>query len=100
MQPKMSFQAKPSCQSKQTLDPKQPLPEVSQPSDTSSIAGPSTGNNLECLPGAEPEKYALNLLDTLFIDEEMKGHLFIKSHRSRSTRGLLPQDKVKKILCK
>jgi hypothetical protein len=110
----MSFQAKSSSQSKQILKPKLPLPDVSpkqtlQPKqplldvsldDTSSIAGPSTRTNLECLPGSEPGKYALNLLDALFTDEEMKGNLFIKSQRSRSTRGLLPQDKVKKILCK
>lgn len=98
-QPEVSLHTKPSCQPKpptsQTHQPKPPLLDVS----TNSITDQSS-INYECLPGAEPAKYALNLMDSFFTDEEMKGRLFIKSQRSRSTRELLPQDKVKKILCK
>ena len=50
------------------------------------------------ITGGSPEKYALNLMDTLFTDEEMKGHLFIKSVKSKSSREALPQDRVKKLI--
>ena len=40
---------------------------------------------------------ALNHIDSLFTNDEMWGHLFIKSARSKSTRELLPQDCVKKF---
>ena len=93
-QPKISRPLTPSCQPKPAPQSKQPLLDVS----TNSITDPSS-SNFECLPGAEPVKYALNLMDAFFTDEEMKDHLFIKSQRSRSVRELLPQDKVKKILC-
>ena len=94
----MSFQAKPSCRSKQILEPKQPLPEVSQPSDTSSTAGQTTSDNLECPPGSEPGKYVLNLLDALFTDEEMV--ISLSKARGLEVQEDLSQDEVKKILCK
>lgn len=54
--------------------------------------------DFQLLTGATPDKYALNLMDSLFTDDEMRGHLFFKSARSKSTRELLPQDRVKKLL--
>ena len=39
-------------------------------------------------------------MDTLFTDEEMRGHLFIKSAKSKSSREALPQDRVKKLIGK
>ena len=60
----------------------------------------SSGVDLQHLPGSTPDKYALNLMDALFTDEEMRGHLFIKSGRSKSVRDRLPQDRVKQLLCK
>ena len=96
LQPKMLLQPKPSSQPKPSLQLEQPLPEMSM-NDT---MGAASGNDFEHLPGLTPAKYALNLMDAFFTDEEMKGHLFIKSQRSKSTRELLPLDKVKKILCK
>ena len=57
-----------------------------------------SGVDFHQLTGATPDKYALNLMDSLFTDDEMRGHLFFKSARSKSTRELLPQDRVKKLL--
>ena len=57
-----------------------------------------SGEDLQHLSGATPEKYALNLLDALFTDEEMKNHLLVKSERSKSTHEKLPQDRVKTLL--
>ena len=54
--------------------------------------------NFQLLTGATPDKHALNLMDSLFTDDEMRGHIFFKSARSKSTRELLPQDRVKKLL--
>ena len=50
------------------------------------------------ISGHTPDKFAINLMDTFFTDEEMKGCLFFKSSKSRSARSLLPQDRVKKLL--
>ena len=60
----------------------------------------TSGVDLQHLPRSTPDKYALNLLDALFTDEEMRGHLFIKSERSKSVRDRLPQDRVKQLLGK
>ena len=50
------------------------------------------------ISGQTTDKFAINLMDKLFTDEEMKGCLFFKSSKSRSARSLLPQDRVKKLL--
>lgn len=56
------------------------------------------GVDFQLLTGATPDRYALNLMDSLFTDDEMREHLFFKSARSKSTGELLPQDCVKKLL--
>lgn len=47
-----------------------------------------------------PESYALALMDSMFSDEDMRNHLFIKKRNSRSTKDALDQDKVKKVFSK
>ncbi len=51
--------------------------------------------SLSLISKKNPESYALNLMDTLFTDEEMKGHLLVKK-RSRSNRDALDPVRVKK----
>lgn len=57
-------------------------------------------SNLECLPGAEPVKYAQNIMDAFCYGLGDEGSSLHQRQRSRSLRELLPQNKVEKILCK
>ena len=47
-----------------------------------------------------PVVYALNLMDTLFTDAEMQGHLLIKKKKSRSNMEGLDHSRVKKLFGK
>ena len=47
-----------------------------------------------------PVVYALNLMDTLFTDAEMQGHLLIEKKKSRSNMEGLDHSRVKKLFGK
>ncbi|XP_019862598.1 PREDICTED: uncharacterized protein LOC100640600 isoform X1 [Amphimedon queenslandica] len=49
------------------------------------------------MPKKTPESFALSLMDTLFTDEEMKTHLFIKKKKSRSNKEELDRERVRKL---
>ena len=68
--------------------------------DSAGNSDVSLDADLQFISGATPAKYALNLMDALFTDNEMRGHLFIKSERSKIVRQRLPQDRVKQLLGK
>lgn len=52
------------------------------------------------MPKKTPESFALSLMDTLFTDEEMKTHLFIKKKKSRSNKEELDRERVRKLFGK
>ncbi len=56
--------------------------------------------SLSLISKKDPVVYALNLMDTLFTDAEMQGHLLIKKKRSRSNRECLDHVRVKKLFGK
>ena len=76
------------------------MPSSQADTESTGSSDVSLDVDLQFMTGATPEKYALNLMDTLFTDEEMKEHLFIKSERSKSIRKRLCQDRVKQLLGK